>query len=489
MAPMEIVLDPRPGSLPGTTSTLYTAGDIVSGHARVSVPADSIKSLSIDFTGSLRVCIPNNATGSSTQQTSSLFTYSLQPIIPNPTGKYTFAFTVPPTILVNPDSSSSSSSGNSAPRHVPPAPQPLLPSFSYGKVAAGYGEPGARIEYTLIAKLEYKSTIFTRRDNKTKTIHISAPLMPGKTKSSKGSILPIEHTWALQSSRLRPGMEHHKPSAMERFSSFFTSPTSGDPKLIVALGIDMPSVLTLGTDIPTSLSLNFLPDSTGIEIPPRIYLSKLTATLHIITDFAIGTTTKRKETTMDLCTKSFAGRTQLLEYGYARKLDIGEWMSENFTLDAGNQLVPTFATPSLRRRYNIEIEVAVECVGETWKKSFESEVLLIPAVSSSNGLGSGSEAMSPTYETSPTVTYSNTMNSSFVPAGPARTATSSSIANHGSGISNNVSSPVGGSNGNNGESASGNTGHSRTRPSEKGQPMNAVQLDDDYGPPPSYSEF
>ncbi|KAJ6263013.1 hypothetical protein Dda_1571 [Drechslerella dactyloides] len=481
MAPMELVLDPRPGNLPGTTSSLYTASDVVSGHARVSIPAESIKSLSIDFTGTLRVYIHNSSTGGNLQQASSLFNYSLQPIIPSPTGRYNFAFTIPPTIVVVPDLSRSSTFNANPPRHVPPAPQSLLPSFSYGKLSAtDSSETGARIEYTLTAKLEYKSTIFTRRDTKVQTIHISsAPASPGSTRSLKQTMLPIEHTWALQTSRLKPGMEHHKPSAMERFSSFFANPTAGDPKLIVALRVDMPTSLTLGESVPSSLSLNFLPESVGIEGPPRIYITKLTATLRILTDFAVGTATKRKENTMELCNKCFPGRTQLLEYGYARKLDIGEWMSENFTLDAGNQLVPTFATPSLRRRYSIEIEVTVECVGETWKKKFESDLVLVPAVSSIAAMGGS--PIENVEESIAGPSYAGPSN-----AGPSNFGQSP--------VMQSPSSPTSAGQSSNGRRTIGQrtsrqNSVAQNRPSEKGQPTNAVQLEDDYGPPPSYSEF
>ncbi|KAF3923562.1 hypothetical protein ABW20_dc0105937 [Dactylellina cionopaga] len=322
MAPvLEIVLDhkpPLPG-LPGSKNELYIAGDTVAGYVKVNVAPEAVRSLSIEFAGILSVAVHN------AQQNNNLFSFSLKPT-PNTEGKCYFAFKLPGTVVVAPDESM-------APRHVPIAPQSLLPSFSYGYTAdKQHGDIAAKVEYQVLVKIEHKGTIFTKRDSEIKKINISAAPLDG---ISLLSASPASQIFTLQSPRLNPGLEHYRPTAMERFSSFLGNVTQGlqDPKIIVDLRADLPNSLALGYTMPSTISINLLPDSLGIDTPPRIYVLKVEAKLQIITEFAVQTSSKRKMLTMDLCSKKWDSKTLLLDYGYQHKMDITEWLSENFILD------------------------------------------------------------------------------------------------------------------------------------------------------------
>ncbi|KAK6347985.1 hypothetical protein TWF718_005805 [Orbilia javanica] len=367
MGVVEINLDakgPLPG-IPGSRINLYVAGDTVSGYVKVHVAREAIKSLTIEFTGTLQAQV---IAGSRTQQKNNLFNFTLSPTITATDGRYPFSFQLPGTVVVAPDESM-------APRHVPIAPQSLLPSFTFGLPSENMF---AKVEYQVVAKLVHKGTIFTKRDSETKTINISAAPIEDLSLVSSS---PASHIFQLQSPKLRPGMEHYKPTAMERFSSFLGNVHQGfqDPKILVDLGADLPNSLALGSQIPTSISINILPDSHGIETPPRIYLLKVEAKLQIITELAVQTSSKSKMTSMDLCSRGWDSRTKPIEYGYQHKLDFTNWMSENFIHDVGNQLVPTFHTANLKRKYRLDLEIWLECVGEIWKKTFERELVLLPA--------------------------------------------------------------------------------------------------------------
>ncbi|EGX52461.1 hypothetical protein AOL_s00043g250 [Orbilia oligospora ATCC 24927] len=366
MGPMEINLDtkgPLPG-IPGSRINLYVAGDTVSGHVKVHVAREAIKSLTIEFTGNLHAQL---ISGSRLQQKNSLFNFTVSPTT-SADGVYPFSFQLPGTVVVAPDESM-------APRHVPIAPQSLLPSFTFGLPNENMF---AKVEYLVIAKLVHKGTIFTKRDSETKTINISAAPIEDLSLLSSS---PASHIFQLQTPKLRPGMEHYKPTAMERFSSFLGNVHQGfqDPKILVDLGAELPNSLALGSQIPTSISINLLPDSHGIETPPRIYLLKAEAKLQIITELAVQTGTKKKMTSMDLCSRGWDSRTMPIEYGYQHKIDLTNWVSENFVHDVGNQLVPTFHTANLKRKYRLDLEIWLECVGEVWKKTFERELVLLPA--------------------------------------------------------------------------------------------------------------
>ncbi|KAK6501316.1 hypothetical protein TWF481_009157 [Arthrobotrys musiformis] len=367
MGPMEINLDAKGplAGIPGSRINLYVAGDTVSGHVKVHVSREAIKSLTIEFTGTLQAQVVG---GSRLQQKNNLFNFTVSPPTTAADGKYPFSFQLPGTVVVAPDESM-------APRHVPIAPQSLLPSFTFG---LPNDNMFAKVEYQVIAKLVHKGTIFTKRDSETKTINISAAPIDDLSLVSSS---PASHIFQLQTPKLRPGMEHYKPTAMERLSSFLGNVHQGfqDPKILVDLGAELPNSLALGAQIPASISINLLPDSHGIETPPRIYLLKAEAKLQIITELAVQTSTKKKMTSMDLCSRGWDSRTMPIEYGYQHKVDLTNWMSENFVHDVGNQLVPTFHTANLKRKYQLDLEIWLECVGEVWKKTFERELVLLPA--------------------------------------------------------------------------------------------------------------
>ncbi|EPS43683.1 hypothetical protein H072_2400 [Dactylellina haptotyla CBS 200.50] len=382
MAPLEIVLDtkgPLPG-LPGSRNNLYVAGDTVSGHVVVNTTPEATKNLTIDFTGALTVIIRK---GSTFEQKNNLFSFTLNPPV-NRECKYPFCFQLPGTVVVAPDE-------NMAPRHVPIAPQQLLPSFSFGYSKDEHSpDVNAKVEYQIIAKLQHKGTIFTKRDSETKLINISsAPIEGISLLSSSAS----NHIFDLQSQKLRPGMEHYKPTAMERLSSFIGNVAQSfqDPRILVDLQIDLPNSLALGSRIPVAFSINLLPDSYGVDTPPRIYLLKVEAKLQIITEVAVQTATKQKTSAMNLCSRGWDSRTKQLEYGNQHKMDVTDWVSESFVHDVGNQLVPTFTTANLKRKYRLDVEVWLECVGEQWKKTFERELVLLPAF-----VGSFTPAPTPT---------------------------------------------------------------------------------------------
>ncbi|KAF3937912.1 hypothetical protein ABW19_dt0209694 [Dactylella cylindrospora] len=378
MAPLEIFLDPKgplPG-IPGSRNNLYIAGDTVSGYVQVNVKTEAIKNLLIDFSGVLRVGVYNNSQCKTVQQNNSLFSFSMTP---RPSaelaGKYPFCFQLPGTVVIAPDESL-------APRHVPIAPQSLLPSFSYGNPTnSGWDNSGAEIKYMVTAKMEHKGAIFMKRDSETKVINISAAPLESMSLQSP---TPVEHTFSLSSPRLKPGMEFYQPTAMERFSSFLGNlhQEFQDPRILVNLRADLPNSLPLGSHIPSNISINLLPESHGIDTPPRIFLTKVEAKLQIITEFAAQTVSKTKNMSMDLCSRKWDSRSMLIDYGYQNKIDITEWLSENFIHDVGNQLVPTFTTANLKRKYRIDLEIWLECVGETWKKTFERDLVLLPAFSS-----------------------------------------------------------------------------------------------------------
>ncbi|KAF3906910.1 hypothetical protein AA313_de0202313 [Arthrobotrys entomopaga] len=370
MAPLEIVLDnkgPLPG-LPGSRNNLYVAGDTVTGHVLVKTTYEATKSLTIDFTGVLNAVIRK---GSTYEQNNTLFSFNLTPAI-NRECKYPFIFQLPGTVVVAPDESM-------APRHVPIAPQLLLPSFSFGHDKEDHSKDAtAKVEYQIVAKLQHKGAIFTKRDTEIKTINISSAPVEGMSLLASS---PTNHIFDLQSPKLKPGMEFYKPTAMERLSSFLGNVTPGfqDPRILVDLRVDLPNSLALGSRIPCSLSINYLPDSYGVETPPLIYLTKLEANLQIITDLAVQTATKTKTSAMNLCTRGWDSKTKHLDYGYQHKMDVTDWISENFVHDVGNQLVPTFHTANLKRKYRLDVEIWLECVGETWKKTFERDLVLLPA--------------------------------------------------------------------------------------------------------------
>lgn len=189
---------------------------------------------------------------------------------------------------------------------------------------------------------------------------------PGK------SVLSKELT--VQSLHLLPGNENRHLTLKQHFQSTFHH---GDlPKEAFKLGVSIPHVAVIGKVLPIVLSLQHdmqVERASGLEKPPKILLQHIEVVIQVNTDVASPAAMRGGWVEGVVLASSDYPKSPDDAQGMADSLDIGEMLKPIIPRD----FYPTFETEKITRDYSLDVLVAVECAGKTFKEAFRAQKLLL----------------------------------------------------------------------------------------------------------------
>ncbi len=178
----------------------------------------------------------------------------------------------------------------------------------------------------------------------------------------------------VKSLHLLPGNENRHLTLGQHLQSIFHH---GDlPEEAFTLSISMPHVAVIGKVLPIVLSLHHdtgVERASGLEEPPKILLQHIEVAIQVNTDVASHAGMPGGWVESKVLASSDYPKSPEDAEGMADSLDIGEMLKPIIP----QYFYPTFQTKNITRSYALDVLVAIESAGKTFKRDFRVQKLLL----------------------------------------------------------------------------------------------------------------
>ncbi|KAI4257075.1 MAG: hypothetical protein LQ352_001789 [Teloschistes flavicans] len=342
---------------------IHTCGDIVQAKLHMSPQYDeslTVSNVSVKFTGEVRTLITTGSGNDSRtyRASTSLFCFSTdiasrRAITINSHQTWDVAFQFPWAVLPHPSQEvfGPSSAFPHEPHHRPP---PSWRQQCYSRIQS--------VDYYLEATTIRHGRIMNHNDLEQLAIHFCPPLdipdpSPSYISGPKDTIMRTSRI-------LDPEKSNEHYGFITRSKDFFSS-SNRNPSAVFTLEASAPTVRCLGDQIPISLRLSYIENSSTAPQQPEVTMSSLYARMSEVTRYRVAM--KQLIGGPRELSRQVKTKIVIAERRFGRRVVYDRMrLDELAPLWLPSTVGPSFATFSISRQYILKISAKFNCAGKDY---------------------------------------------------------------------------------------------------------------------------